>query len=153
MIKKLIIILSFTFITNCNVNKVEKNHGVNLLDEKHKKLQINVSNKNDVQRILGTPSITGSFDKNTLIYIERKTSTAQLRKLGKKKLITNNVLILKMDNRGMLVKKTLLNKEDMKEINFTESETGSEIGKESQVYLFIKALRNKINDPLGTKRK
>ena len=119
----------------------------------HKKLQINVSNKNDVLRILGTPSITGSFDKNTLIYIERKTSTAQLRKLGKKKLITNNVLILKMDNRGMLVKKTLLNKEDMKEINFTESETGSEIGKKSQVYLFIKALRNKINDPLGTKRK
>jgi hypothetical protein len=58
-----------------------------------------------------------------------------------------------MDNRGMLVKKTLLNKEDMKEINFTESETGSEIGKKSQVYLFIKALRNKINDPLGTKRK
>jgi len=40
----------------------------------------------------------------------------------------------------------------MEEIQFTEAETGSEIGNKSQVYLFIKALRNKINDPLGTKR-
>ena len=58
-----------------------------------------------------------------------------------------------MDNKGILIKKTFLNKDDMKEIQFTEAETGSEIGNKSQVYLFIKALRNKINDPLGTKRK
>ena len=152
MIKKLRIILSFIFITNCNLNKVEKSHGVNLLDKKQKKLQLNVTNKNDVIKILGTPSITGSFDDNTFIYIERKTSTSQLRKLGKKKLLINNVLILEMNSKGMLVKKTFLNKEDMKKINFTDEITGSEIGKNSQVYLFIKTLRNKINDPLGKKR-
>jgi len=123
------------------------------LSEKNKKLQINISNKNDVVKILGTPSITGSFDENTFIYIERKTSSSQISKLGKKKLLTNNVLILEMDNKGILVKKTFLNKDDMKDIEFTESKTGSEIGNKSQVYLFIKALRNKINDPLGTKRK
>ena len=153
MIKKLIIILSFTFITNCNVNKVGTTDIIVGFATNIKKLQINVATQLPVFQGKNTPSTTSKFDNDIWIYIERKTSTAQLRKLGKKKLITNNVLILKMDNRGMLVKKTLLNKEDMKEINFTESETGSEIGKKSQVYLFIKALRNKINDPLGTKRK
>ena len=152
MIKKLIIILSFIFITNCTLNKVEKNHGVNLLEKKQKKLQINISNRNDVLKILGSPSVEGSFDDNTFIYIERKTSSSQLSKLGKKKLLTNNVLILKMDNKGILVKKTFLNKEDMKKINFTNDETGTEIGKNSAVYTFIKALRNKINDPLGKRK-
>ena len=57
-----------------------------------------------------------------------------------------------MDNKGILVKKTFLNKEDMKKINFTNDETGTEIGKSSAVYTFINALRNKINDPLGKKK-
>ena len=152
MIKKLIITLSFIFITNCTLNKVEKNHGVNLLDIKQKKLQINISNRNDVLKILGSPSVEGSFDDNSFFYIERKTSSSQLSKLGKKKLLTNNVLILEMDNKGILVKKTFLNKEDMKKINFTNDETGTEIGKSSAVYTFINALRNKINDPLGKKK-
>ena len=123
-----------------------------LLEQKFEKLQINISNKNDIVEILGSPSITGSFDDNTYIYIERKTSSSQLRKLGKRQLIKNNILLLELNNKGMLVKKILLNKEDMKKLKFTEDETGSEFGAESAVYNFIKALRNKINDPLGEKK-
>ena len=38
------------------------------------------------------------------IYIEKKTSSSKLTKLGKKKLITNNVLVLELDNKGISVK-------------------------------------------------
>ena len=102
--------------------------------------------------MLGSPSITDSFDDNTYIYIERKTSSSQLRKLGKRQLIKNNILLLELNNKGMLVKKTLLDKENMKKLKFSEDITGDEFGADSAVYNFIKALRNKINDPLGQKK-
>ena len=41
------------------------------------------------------------------IYIERKTSSSKLTKLGKKVLLTNNVLILEIDNLGILKSKKL----------------------------------------------
>ena len=38
----------FIFITNCSGNKVSNYHGSKLLDAKYKKLQVNVTNKNDM---------------------------------------------------------------------------------------------------------
>ena len=50
------------------------------------------------------------------IYIERNTSSSRLTKLGKKKLLTNNTLLLELDNRGILVEKIFLTKDDMLDI-------------------------------------
>ena len=88
-----------------------KHHGVHYLDIKEKQLVINQTNKNDIFKILGPPSTKGMFDNNVYIYIERKTSSSKLRKLGKKKLLINNVLIVEIDNKGILVSKKFLNKE------------------------------------------
>ena len=86
------------------------------------------------------------------IYIERDTSSSKLSKLGKKKLLKNNVLILELDSKGLLVKKIFLNKDDMKNIKFTDSITDMSFKKRTFLYDFLSGLRQKINDPLGKKK-
>ena len=74
-------------------------------------------------------------------------------KLGKKKTIVNNVLVLEIDDTGLLVKKNFLNINDMKKIEFSKNETEVNYSKNSFVYDFLTSLRHKINDPLGKRRK
>ena len=152
MKKIYIIILSLLFISNCSLNKVIKHHGVNYLDIKEKKLIINQTNKNDILKILGPPSTKGIFDTNIYIYIERKTSSSKLRKLGKRKLLVNNVLIVEIDNKGILVSKEFLNKEKINKMDFSNNTTEKNYSKRSFVYGFLSSMRQKINDPLGKKR-
>tara|TARA_Y100000389_G_scaffold2726_1_gene2698 strand:+ start:51 stop:521 length:471 start_codon:yes stop_codon:yes gene_type:complete len=152
MKKIYIIILSLLFISNCSLNKVIKHHGVHYLDIKEKKLVVNQTNKNDILKILGPPSTKGRFDNDMFIYIERKTSSSKLRKLGKKKLLVNNVLIVEIDNRGILVSKKFLNKENINNMKFTKEETSINYSKRSFIYGFLSSMRQKINDPLGKKR-
>ena len=108
MKKYLLTIIIFLSITNCTLNKVVKHHGVHFLDKKHSKLILNTSNKNDIIRLLGSPSTTSTFDRDMWIYIERNTSSSRLTRLGKKKLLTNNTLLLELDNKGILVEKIFL---------------------------------------------
>jgi outer membrane protein assembly factor BamE (lipoprotein component of BamABCDE complex) len=148
----LFIFISFVLISNCTLNKVIKHHGVHFLEKKHTKLTINKSNKNDVIELLGPPSTSGTFDKDLWIYIERNTSSSKLSKLGKKTLITNNVLLLEIDNRGLLVEKVFLNKENMQNLKFSDDFTEMSLMKRSFVVDFLSSLRQKMNDPLGKKR-
>ena len=148
------ILISFVVIllSNCSLNKVVHHHGVHNLDKKQSKLKINYSNKNDIIKIIGPPSTKSKFDNDIYIYIERKTSSSKLRKLGKKELIINNVLVLEINNQGLLVSKKFYNKDDMREINFDETVTNINYSKKSFVYNFLYSLRQKIDDPLGKKR-
>ena len=152
MKKVYLIILSLIFISNCSLNKVIKHHGVHYLDVKEKQLIINKTNKNDLLKILGPPSTKGIFDTSVYIYIERKTSSSKLRKLGKKKLLVNNVLIVEINNYGILVSKEFLNKEKINKMNFSKNTTEKKYSKRSFVYGFLNSVRQKINDPLGKKR-
>ncbi len=122
------------------------------LEKKQANLKINFSNKNDIIKLIGPPSTKSSFDNDIFIYIERKTSTSRLTKLGKKKLLTNNVLVLEIDNKGLLLSKNFYNKDDMKNIEFNEEETGLNYSKRSFINSFLSSLRQKIDDPRGTKR-
>ena len=151
--KILIYITIALFISNCSFNKVVKHHGVNFLDKKEKKLTILRANRNDILEILGPPSTKSSFDNDLWIYIERKTSVASIFKLGKKKLIVNNVLILEIDTKGLLVKKNLFNINDMNSITFSKDYTAASYSKNSFVYDFLSSLRQKVNDPLGKRKK
>ena len=153
MKKIYIIILSLLFISNCSLNKVIKHHGVNYLDIKEKKLIINQTNKNDILKILGPPSTKGTFDNDMFIYIERKTSSSKLRKLGKKEILVNNVLIVEIDNRGILKSKQFFDKKKINELKFSKDVTDINYSKRSFVYGFLSSMRQKINDPLGKKRK
>ena len=129
-----------------------KHHGVNALDKKKDKLTVNISNSNDIEKLLGPPSTKGIFDKDLWIYIERKTSSSRLLRLGKKDLIVSNVLIIEINNKGLLSNKIFLNKEQINNIKFDTSITNMNMTKRSFVYSFLNSMRQKINDPLGKKR-
>ena len=75
-----------------------------------------------------------------------------MTKLGKKELLTNNVLILEIDNNGLLISKNFYDKNDMKKIDFDESITNINYSKKSFIYNFLYSVRQKIDDPLGKKR-
>ena len=149
--KYIFYIIIILFITNCTLNKVIKHHGVPSLDKKKNELIINVTNKNDIYNLLGPPSTSSSFDKDILIYIERTTSSSKLSKLGKRKLIKSNVLILEIDNKGLLTEKIYLTKNNINKLDFTKDTTEMNLNKKSFVYDFLSSVRQKMNDPLGKK--
>ena len=150
--KKLYLLILFILISNCSLKKIVQHHGVHNLEKKQAKLKVNQSNKNDIINIIGPPSTKSKFDNDVYIYIERKTSSSKLRKLGKKVLIENNVLILDIDNRGILVAKQFYNKDDMNKIIFDKNLTTSNYSKQSFIYNFFSTLRQRIDDPRGMKR-
>ncbi len=143
----------FLFITSCTFNKVIKKHGVRNLEKKHAELIVNISNKNDIIEILGPPSSQSTFDNDLWIFIEREITHEKIIKLGKEKLLTNNVLILEIDDFGMLVKKDFYNINDMNELTLSKMKTESKYTKKSFVYDFLSSMRQKINDPLGKRKK
>ena len=150
--KKIFLILLIILTSNCSLNKVVQHHGVHNLEKKQEKLKINQSNKNDILRIIGPPSTKNRFENEVYIYIERKTSSSKLRKLGKKILLVNNVLVLDINRKGVLVKKEFFNKEDMNQIKFDKQETYTDYSKRSFIYNFFYTLRQRIDDPRGIKR-
>jgi len=102
---------------------------------------------------LGEPSTKSSFDNDVWIYIERKFSTGKIYKLGRNKTLVNNVLVLEIDEVGLLASKKLYKKEDMKDLKFAENSTDPVYRKRSFVYDFLSSMRQKINDPLGKRKK
>ena len=99
--------------------------------------------------LLGPPSTKNSFDTDIWIYIERKTTVSQIRTLGKRKLLVNNVLILEFDNRGLLIKKNFFDKGQMNKIKISKNETEVLSKKDTFIRSVITSLKHKINDPLG----
>jgi len=131
---------------------VVQHHGVHNLDKKQIKLTVNETNKNDIIKLIGPPSTKSTFDNDIYIYIERKTSTSKLSKLGKKELLINNVLVLEIDKSGLLLSKKFFNKDDMRNIDFDRQFTAVNYSQKSFIYNFLSSLRQKIDDPLGKKR-
>jgi outer membrane protein assembly factor BamE (lipoprotein component of BamABCDE complex) len=151
MIKK-IIIFSLIFISNCSLNKVVNHHGVHFLEAKNEKLILNSTNKNDILEKLGPPSTQSTFDNDVWIYLERKETKTSMATLGRRKVLVNNILILEINDVGILVDKKFLNKDDMNKIKFSKNETNVITTKDSFIYDFLTSLRHKINDPLGKKK-
>jgi outer membrane protein assembly factor BamE (lipoprotein component of BamABCDE complex) len=152
--KNIILLLSiFLTIANCSLQKPIKHHGVHKLELKEKKLILNETNKNDIIKILGPPSVESRFDNEVLFFIERKISNDTTFKLSKEIIITNNVLIVELDNYGILKKKDFYDLTKMNKIKFTKNITEVDYSKKSFVYHFLSSMRQKINDPLGKRNK
>ena len=149
---KIFIIILAIFLTSCKLNKVVNHHGIHNLEAKSQELLINQTNINQIKSLLGPPSSTSYFDEDILIYLERKTSNSKLLKLGKKKLIASNVLLLEVDNRGMLINKEFLDQDDLNKLKFTNKTTKTITDQESFVSRALSGVMTKIDDPLGKKR-
>jgi outer membrane protein assembly factor BamE (lipoprotein component of BamABCDE complex) len=153
MIKISLLISIFLIITNCNLTKNVEHHGVHMLEEKVKELAINEDNKNDIIKQLGPPSVESSFDNDIMFYIERKILVSGLSRMGKRKILVNNVLIVEIDNRGILVKKEFIDLNQMNDLDISKKITQIDYQKTSFIYDFLSSMRQKVNDPLGKKKR
>ena len=130
---------------------VDDHHGVYFLEKKKEKIQLNSTNRNDLLSILGEPSTKSSFDNDVWIYIERKITNTHF--FGKRELIVNNVLVVEIDNQGLLAKMEFYSLNDMKEVSVNKNTTEANYKKRNFVYSFLSSMRQKINDPLGVRKK
>ena len=121
--------------------------------KKQKQLIVDKSTSNDVRKVLGTPSTRSKFDNDIWIYIERKQTQSRLKNLGQMKIYKNNVLVLEIDNFGILKKKEFYNIDDMKKIKLVNKTTEANFSRNSFIYEFMSSMRQKINDPLGVRAK
>ena len=149
---KKLILLSLLLLASCSLDKVVQHHGVHNLEKKQFDLKINQTNKNELIKLIGPPSTKSAFDNDVYIYIERKTSSSRITKLGQKKLITNNVLVLEIDKRVILLTKKFYDKNDMNNYEFDNDETGVNYSKKSFINTFMNSMIQRIDDPLGKKR-
>ena len=114
---------------------------------------VNKTNINDIKQILGIPSTKSKFDHDVWIYIERRQTQSKLKNLGKMKILKNDVLVLEIDDYGILKNKMFYNINDMENINIVEATTQVGFQKNSFIYDFMSSMRQKINDPLGQRAK
>ena len=149
---KYIIIFVFLFTLSCSVNKVKNNHGVLSLEKKFTQIEINKSNTNDIINLLGPPSTKSTFDNNIWIYIERKKTNSSIFKLGNQKTIKNNIIVLEIDNKGILEKKDIYDLNNMNKYEFSKKKTEKKFEKDSYIYGIMTSLRQKIDAPVKRKR-
>jgi outer membrane protein assembly factor BamE (lipoprotein component of BamABCDE complex) len=146
MIKLFYTIFIILIATSCSLKPVDKYHGVAFLEKKQEKLLINKSNTNDIIKILGAPSTESILEDNLWIYIENRKSKSSILKLGKEIVLTNNVLVLEIDNKGILKNKKFYNIDDQNELSFNKNETMMS-DKDSFVYGVISSFKQKIDTP------
>lgn len=140
-------------LNHCSLNKVSKKHGVRNLENSYQKLIINQTNINEIKEILGPPSTNGAFNDNNLIYIEREISKDKIYKFGKDKIVKNNIIILDIDNKGILISKKLIDINEMNKLEISKLQTSKNFSKNTFIYDFLSSMRQKINDPLGKRKK
>ena len=127
---KFIYILLLILITNCSGNKVTNYHGSKSLEKKFQKISVNKTNRNDLIKLIGPPSSISDFDENKWFYFERLKTNQSLFKLGTQKIKINNVLIVELDNKGVLKNKKILNINDMNDLNFLKTTTSKDLIKQ-----------------------
>ncbi|OUX53080.1 MAG: hypothetical protein CBE47_04150 [Pelagibacteraceae bacterium TMED287] len=138
------IILLLFFSTNCQIREPIKTHGINFLENREKLLIINKTNKNDVIKTIGRPHSTSLKDENKWIYFERSITRGKMHKLGQNVLKENNILELEFNKYGVLIKKNLLSKSDMKNVKYSEKETSNQVTQQSGVTKFLQSVKQKM---------
>ena len=150
---KFFFIILLTFIINCSGNKVSNYHGIKSLENKFEKIEINITNKNDLLKLIGPPSTKSDFNINKWFYLERLKTNQSLFKFGKQKIKKNNILIVELDNKGIVINKRIINLNDMNDIKFLNKTTKKDFKKDSFVYNVFSSMREKINAPAKNRGK
>ena len=144
---KILVLLIFLLTISCSNNKVVNTHGTSALEIKSNKIVLKTTNKNDVINILGKPSTISLFDKNSWFYIERETVNQSVFKLGKSKIIKNNVLEVVFDNYGIVISKNNYDLNNMNELKIVKGITKKKYDTKSKFGKIITSLEQKINAP------
>ena len=151
--KKLFLLILLIIISNCSFKDIKKAHGINNLNKKSSKLIINSTNSNEILEILGPPSTKSELDLNTWIYIERRITNSSVLSIGKEKVFSNNLLVLKINDRGILYEMELYDLEKMNEIKISKLETENTFKNNDFLSNLLISVRQKINDPIRNRIK
>ena len=151
--KNLFLLILIIIISNCSFKDVKKSHGINNLNKKSTKLIINSTNSNEILEILGPPSTKSELDPNTWIYIERRVTNSSVFSIGKEKVSSNNLLVLKINGRGILYEMELYDLEKMNEIKISKLETENTFKNSDFLSNILISVRQKINDPIRNRIK
>ena len=144
---KIIYFILLLLITNCNVKTASNIYGISALESKSKKIIINKSNKNDLKVFLGSPSVKSNFNENLWIYIETKKTNQSIFKLGKKKIEKNNVLVIFLNDLGIVSKKEFYDIDNLNKLKFSKKTTANIYEKDTYLYNLLTSLRDKVNAP------
>jgi outer membrane protein assembly factor BamE (lipoprotein component of BamABCDE complex) len=136
--------------TSCSLKPIDNYHGIAFLEKKQEELLVNKSNKNDIVKILGSPSTKSILEDDLWIYIENRKSKSSLFKLGKEITLSSNVLVLEIDKKGILKNKKIYNIDDQNKLSFNNDKTLMS-DKDSFVYGVLSSLRQKIDSPKRNK--
>ena len=128
-------------------------HGPKILETKYEKIKISITNKNDLINLIGPPSSVSDFNKNKWFYFERLKTNQSLFKLGTQKIVKNNVLIVELDEIGILKNKELLDLNDMNDLKKFRKTTQKDFKKDNLIYNVFTSLREKINAPTRNLKK
>ena len=104
-------------------------------------IETNVSNKNDVIKVLGVPHIKSLKDNDTWFYVERTQTRGGIHRLGQDVFLNNNVLVVKFDKYGILEEKLFYDKDKMNEYKFSENVTDNVVTRGTFRFIFIKFKR------------
>ena len=131
-------------LSACQFQEPVKNHGINFIENRSKKLIVNKSNQNDVLSIFGEPHWTSYKDTKKWLYIERTITKGEFHKLGQNVLKDNNVLVLNFNKYGILKDKVLLDKNDINNLDFSETETENKLTEKSFIERFLSSIKTKM---------
>ena len=146
---KYFFLIIFIIIVNCSGNKVSNYHGTKLLDIKYKEIKINVTNKNDLLKIIGPPSTVSDFDENKWFYFERLKTNQSLIKLGNQVIKKNNILVVELNNKGILKNKYLLDLDNMNDLKYLKKITTKEFKNDRNIITgLLISFRERINAPM-----
>ncbi len=149
---KKILLFIFIIISACSNNKVVNNHGIIALEAKSNKIEISKTNKNDVLSIIGKPSSVSMFDENLWFYFERENQNQSVLKLGKSKIVKNNVLEVSFDKYGIVTSKRIYNIDDMNKIDIEKKITKKDYDKSSFIVKSLNSIIQKVNSPVTKKK-
>ena len=141
---KVIHLVIFIILISCKLQEPYKNHGILHLEKRSEVLIINKSNSNDVLKIIGQPHTISLEDKNEWLYFERVLTKGEFLKLGQNILKTNNILILKFNKYGILIKKDLVGKDSKNKMTFSKGETDNTLTQKSFIQKFLSSLKAKM---------
>ena len=150
---RLLYFILFIIIVNCSGNKVSNYHGIKSLEAKYEKIEIKKTNKNDLIKIIGPPSTISDFDKNKWFYFERLKTNQSLLKFGKQKIKRNNILVVELDQKGIVKSKNILDLNNMNDIKYVKQITVKDFKRDSTMYNVLSSLREKINSPARKRSK
>ena len=111
---------TFFLIFSCTSKPSVKHHGSINLYEKQNLIEIQKSNKNDVINLFGETILKEFPNDNIWIYIETLEKNSFF---GNRSTEKNYVLVLEFDKKGILLSKSMLDKNDMKDLKFDQTKT------------------------------